>query len=244
VRAVLQQSRRALFRLRGSPAQAAVKAYRKGESAASIRALVSDLNRRGVPSPCGKAWHPAPTRNLLRCPHYTGNYVWNRDTHGKYHSIKQGHPVKAARRRSVKRLHNAEGNWSSAGTTHEALVDHETWEIVQRKLNERRKHTAPCSGGGRLLLSGLIRCGRCGHAMHGETPRNPRALEYGERQYLCSGYQMRGRAVCNHHVIPEDPLHRFIVRMIERDFFHTGNFDKLREEITRQLRVVTRSTGG
>lgn len=47
---------------------------------------------------------------------------------------------------------------------HEAIIDRETWETVQRELNRRSHHNAATDNGhgNRYPLSGKIKCGSCG----------------------------------------------------------------------------------
>jgi site-specific DNA recombinase len=209
------------------------------DSETSLRALVHDLNRRGIPAPRGGAWHASPLRNILRCTHYLGVWTWNRDTKSKYNASGGG-----LRSRAATRLHNPAGEWITSPVTHEPLVDRTTWEKVQRKLDACQKQTAPSMGGGRFLLTGLLVCAHCGSKMHGQTSRNPRDHKEGEHQYLCSGYQGKGRAVCNHHAVRERPLVACLIRKIQEGFLNPENLRRLREEIGRQLETRVRDEPG
>jgi DNA invertase Pin-like site-specific DNA recombinase len=201
----------------------------------SLRALVKDLNSRGIPGPRGGLWHPSPTRLILTCPHYLGTLAWGRDTKGKYvHAAPRGKDRAA-------RIHQASEAWLIVPGGHEALVDRDTWERVQSKLNERRTHTSPCTGGGKFLLTGLVFCAHCGRLMHGQTPRNPRTRAACGLQYLCSGYQRYGRAVCNHHIIKEQPLVSLLVKKIQEGFLSAGNLRLLKEELARQVATGRRN---
>ncbi|HED54975.1 MAG TPA: hypothetical protein ENJ00_12365 [Phycisphaerales bacterium] len=83
-----------------------------------------------------------------------------------------------------------------------AIVDRETWDRARVKVLERAK----AKGGrgkqtNRWLLSGVLRCGDCGHGYWGERKRKGRRagrrpVEMG--YYICSGRRGRGKTVCPH----------------------------------------------
>ena len=77
---------------------------------------------------------------------------------------------------------------------HEAIVDEETWQLVQDQLS----HNAHSRGRSvrnkwGALLKGLLRCGRCGATMrHTWTGKGPKRYRY----YVCQTAQMQGAEAC------------------------------------------------
>jgi DNA invertase Pin-like site-specific DNA recombinase len=222
----------------GDPAEVEVvrwlfRTYALGRT--SLRALTDELNARGVPAPAGGPWTRTSVRRLLTCPQYLGTLVWNQTHKGKYHSVTGGEIV-PDRRVPRAEARNTPDDQVLSPEPHEALIDRETWEAVQRQLAGRRQRTTPHAGGGDFLLTNLLRCGHCGSRMHGHVCRKrARGRTFAYRRYVCSGYHAKGRAVCQVHALLEEPLAVCLVRLLQRDFINPENLRKLREEIDRQL---------
>jgi hypothetical protein len=68
----------------------------------------------------------------------------------------------------------------------EPLVDDETWRRVRERVDGHR--TLPRQASQRYLLSGLLRCPRCGSRMHGKARRDRNS------RYLCSGRHLAANA--------------------------------------------------
>jgi DNA invertase Pin-like site-specific DNA recombinase len=87
----------------------------------------------------------------------------------------------------------ASGGWP-------AILDRTTWTKLGARLNGTpRKEGRPAV---RYLLSGLVRCGRCGEAMH--STKSPR----GVRQYACR--KRPGAPQCGHLVIYAEPVETLV----------------------------------
>jgi site-specific DNA recombinase len=76
---------------------------------------------------------------------------------------------------------------------HEALVDRERFERVQRLLGERRPRATPASRNPAYILRGLIRCGACGAAM---TSASTTTKGTCYRYYRCTTRDKRGYGAC------------------------------------------------
>ena len=85
---------------------------------------------------------------------------------------------------------------------HEPLIDRETWDRVQATLRTRPKRGGSWPVGhlparrvtSSYLLSGLIRCARCGSAMIGSFDRLPSGTRW--RFYVCGKRKREGRRGC------------------------------------------------
>ncbi len=87
----------------------------------------------------------------------------------------------------------ATGKWT-------AILDRQTWQRLRAKLEAN-------GTGGRPpvhLLSGLLRCGRCGHPMHSTTLRDRRRGLPDRRQYACRGRP--GSPNCGRLTISAEPV--------------------------------------
>ena len=61
---------------------------------------------------------------------------------------------------------------------HEAIIDRETWQAVQRELSRRNRATGCGGHGNRYPLSGKIRCGECGKSFSHRTKKRQDGSSY------------------------------------------------------------------
>jgi site-specific DNA recombinase len=83
---------------------------------------------------------------------------------------------------------------------HEALVDRQLWDRVQRRLAAR--HTGPRNAW-HALLAGLVRCAVCGRGM-GHTPQRKGNKVF--RFYVCDTINESGAAACPGSRVPAQVL--------------------------------------
>lgn len=159
------------YRMRPYPPEAEVvqKLFRDFAAGVSIKAIVADLNARGVPGRKGlrKRWSPSTVSRILKNEKYTGRWIWNR-------TETRRDPLTGRKRRVPK----PESEWDIRQDEDLRLVSEDLWEHVTKRWQEvdrvwpvRRGQKA----GGRQrsyvesnpphLLSGLLRCGCCGKSM-------------------------------------------------------------------------------
>ena len=132
------------------------------DPAASLRSIVALLNAEGVPSPGGGPWRITTLRVVLMRRKYTGAYTWGEGHSGKYHTATASGTIER-----VKGQPAGDADPIRLNGHHEALVSVADFEAVQAKLAENKTRTAPFSGGGDYLLSGLMRCGHCDASLIG-----------------------------------------------------------------------------
>ena len=116
-----------------------------------------------------------------------------------------GHTINfKTERKSFKSKHtvrNPEEKQVIFENTHEALIDPEVWDVVQRLREQRCR---PTRTGEPALFSGLLFCADCGNrlAAHMTTTK-----ENFRRSYICGRYKnTRGVQMCGAHYIREDVL--------------------------------------
>jgi hypothetical protein len=96
-------------------------------------------------------------QTVLSNPMYCGDYVWNRNSRGRFAAIRDGRVVS-----DFEPGRNDEKDWVRIEGNHDAIVDRETFNRVQALRLERSDKTAPYRNGGTYLLTGLCRCVHCG----------------------------------------------------------------------------------
>ncbi len=163
--------------------------------------------------PCPTWWNR--TRGLRN--HYTkweiqdpenGKYVWDETVltdmlinpvyYGAVSSQKVNYKFKIGVISSKK-----PDEWITIENMHEPIIDQDSFEIVQRKIESRK-----CSrGDGTVsLFAGLIKCGECGKALtiRKTNAKNPQDI------YACVTYNRHGKNHCTQHRIEYDSLYGIV----------------------------------
>ncbi len=98
-------------------------------------------------------------------------------------------------------------DWIIVEGMHEAIIDRDTYDIVQEKVKSRKRADA---WGNFSLFAGLVKCGQCGSTMNIR-----RANQKGnDRIYTCSRYNKYGKAHCTQHRIKYDTLYSIVLEQI------------------------------
>ena len=122
-----------------------------------------------------------------------------------------------------------EDEWFIVENTHEAIIDHETFEKVQTLLN-RNTRTKP---GERsvYLFSGFLRCNDCGKGM---VRSKLRSYIY----YYCRTYKSQSKVACTKHMIRHDALEKAVLFAIQQQIYLSIEYEKTLNLI-RQLPCAT-----
>ena len=138
-------------------------------------------------------WTDVTIRNMLVNETYIGTTV-NYKTTTKSNKLK-------------KQNHNDRKDWLVFENTHEAIIDKDTFAMVQKWFAGRRK---PAQSGKVDIFAGLVFCADCGERMYLR-----RVLKYPkENNYLCKTYQTHGGHHCSAHRINERDFHAVILQKL------------------------------
>ena len=121
--------------------------------------------------------------------------------------------------KSKKYIHNPRENWAIFENTQEAIIDQETFDIVQ-KLREGRRR--PVDMGEAHMLSGILYCADCEQKMYLCRCTTMKQAEY----FNCSTYRKKKRKYCTSHQITA----HHAVALIENDLRYTVKFAIERKE--------------
>jgi len=183
----------------------------------SLRKTTHTLNSRGIRTRGGAVWAASSVRRILTNPTYTGK-IW----YGK-----RKVNAETGRLQPV-----SQGEWKVVEGEHEAIVPEEVFrqaeEILASKVNK------PTRARNSYLLSGLVRCGKCGGPMHGYTfAKNGTDKTY--VYYKCHNYASKGRAVCEGTTVQARPLEEFVVKTL-MDLSEDRNFLNDKEKMLQTLK--------
>lgn len=136
-------------------------------------------------------WRDSTISHMLSRPEYLGHTV-NFKTYRKSYKQK-------------KQLKRDPSEWQIFENTHEAIVDRETYDIVQRIRNSRRRRTPM---GEMPLLSGMVFCADCGAKLYQVRSTKFRP---GQEYMVCATYRKKGKDQCTSHQIRNSVIEEFLL---------------------------------
>ena len=131
-------------------------AYTAFNAGAKLGSIADAWNATGVKTPLGNKWRASQVRHVLLAARNAGL----RDYNGQIVVDKDGNPKK--------------GTWPH-------IVTEEVWRQAVRRLADPKRKSGNAPPGRKYLLSGIVRCGRCGH-----TLTSMRTAQ-GRHNYICQG---------------------------------------------------------
>lgn len=99
-----------------------------------------------------------------------------------------------------------EEEWIITPNTHEPLIDIDTWELVQNKINSRHR---PIKSNVFQLFAGFVKCADCGYSLGYSN-------SHGSEYYSCSLHRRRGNGFCTSHYIRKDVLEQVVLYDIRK----------------------------
>ena len=156
-------------------------------------------------------WTMSTVADILARPEYMGHTV-NFRTHSSDYK----------ERRIIK---NPKEEWKIFENTHEAIIDKETWELVQKLRGTPKRHDFAETPN---PLTGILFCADCGAKLYnntekaramreGKTP-DPQTGYYNSDHYDCKNYKLsrvREKTTCTTHYINTNSLIRLILETLK-----------------------------
>ena len=154
---------------------------------------------------------------MLSRPEYLGHTV-NFKTYRKSYKQK-------------KQLKNDPSEWQIFENTHEAIIDQETYDIVQRIRDGRRRWTPM---GEMPVLSGMVFCADCGAKLYQVRGRSLPQSEY----MVCTTYRKKGKEVCPSHQTRNSVIETLLIDEIRSvTSFSREHEDEFVEMVTKKKRA-------
>ncbi len=94
--------------------------------------------------------------------------------------------------------------------THEALIDQQTWDIVQDVRSHKKRHPKMDE---QDMFSGLVYCMDCGSTM---VLNRARSIQKDQYSFTCQKYKKNGKDFCSSHYIRESILYAIVLDDIRR----------------------------
>ena len=203
--------------------------FREYADGMAPRQIAARLNREGVPSPRGSQWNASTIngnrlrRNgILNNQLYTGRITYNRQRFVK-------DPESGKR---VARL-NPEHEWVTKEVPALRIVDDELWGCVQEIKERYSSRWGNKRQTKKRLLSGLLRCGRCGGGM---------TTSKGNR-YYCSARREKGTCDADRGIGAEELEARVLKALSDILLGNEYLIDEFEAEFKRELERLRRERG-
>ena len=174
------------------------------------------------------AWQQATISHILEKQEYLGHTV-NFKTQRKSYKQK-------------KKVNNDPSEWMIFENTHEAIIDQETFEIVQNIRNGRRRLTPM---GEMPILSGMLFCADCGAKLYQVRARG---WTHEQEHFVCATYRKQ-KGKCSSHQIRNVQVEQILLTEINRMLAFVREREsefvelltkKNEKDLSRQLRDSTR----
>lgn len=125
--------------------------------------------------------------------------------------------------------------WIVAVGKHEGIIDGETWVRVQAMLSQNRSKSYRKPRSNTALLSGLLRCGNCGHYMRPKMTKRLNSEGEYVYTYLCN-YKERSRGqLCNMRNCNGNLIDALIVEEIKKLDENDSEFIRLLKQGKKEL---------
>ena len=141
------------------------------------------------------AWHDSTVARLLTRVEYLGHTA-NFKTYRKSYKNK-------------KQMHNDRSEWQIFENTHEPIIDQETFDIVQ-KIRDGRRRLTPM--GEMPILSGMLFCADCEAKLYQVRGRG---WEHSKEYFVCATYRKQ-KGTCSSHQIRNVVIEQLLLDDIRR----------------------------
>ena len=149
-------------------------------------------------------WHESTVVNILEQKDYLGNTYNFKTTKKSY--------------KSKKVIRNPEEKQVVFENTHVALIDQETWDLVQKARQSRRR---PTKMGDMGMFSGMVYCADCGNKLHlCRTKSWDSSLD----NYVCGTYKRR-RGECSAHYIRSTVLETLVLDNLQKVIAYVRDYE-------------------
>ncbi len=140
-------------------------------------------------------WATESVLKILENPAYLGHTV-------NFRSKKKSY-------KSKKKVLLPREDWVIFKDTHEALIDEDTYETVQRIRQSKRKQT---DMGEMSVFSGIVYCADCGKKMYLCRCSKSTQKEY----FNCSTYRKKSKSLCTSHQITVEAVEHIVLTDLQR----------------------------
>lgn len=190
-------------------------------------AIAKRLNAEGVPSPTGREWRASTingsrkrNNGILRNALYVGEILWGRN----YNVRDPETGMRVTRSNDPSQF--VSGEVSDELKASLRIIDDKTWAAAQSRLSSTGRQHLSFRKRPRHLLSGLVRCEKCG---------GPMTIENRDRM-LCSNHKNKGTCTISYSIAREE-VERRVIEAIATKLSDSGVLEAYRDEYVRERKA-------
>ena len=183
--------------------------------------IIDKINDLGYRTKRGNKFGKNSLHGILSNEKYTGLYVFNKTQRKGINGKRNGHKQK-----SEDEIIKVEGGIPQ-------IIDKEVFLQAQEMMQKRKKAPGSHKATTLYLLTGIIRCGECGHAMQGNKRKDKYNNDY--ISYRC-GCRKQKRD-CTNREIKRDYLEEFILIELEKHILNDEAIPALSKELNERLKI-------
>ena len=181
------------------------------EAGKGILDITRTLNDEGIANPTGKLWSKNGIHIILRNESYTGTLVWGANAKDK------AEPVRVEK-------------------AFPAIVSKTRFRKVNRQMRSRAPRKAhPRRVGSSYLLSGLVKCHKCGRALSGQDSKSGQFA-----YYVCQSLMKRGSGACDAPRLNARRFEEMVVEKIRTNILTEGNIRELVKLVDEEMDGVAK----
>lgn len=151
------------------------------------------------------SWCSATVADILSKQEYCGDTVNFRSTTKSF--------------KNKKKIERPPEEWQIFKDTHSAIIDRETFALVQELRKHRRR---PTKSGIVSPFSGLLYCADCGEKLYYSVTNN---YKREQAYFFCSSYR-KNSEVCSAHYIREKVVEQIVLESMQRILLNVQVFEK------------------
>lgn len=167
-------------------------------SGKGLKAIANQINYEGYKTKKGNTFGTDSVKQILLNPIYIGEIRFNRFEEWN------------ERRRKGKNE-----NFIQEQGNHQPIISLELWDKVQA-IQQKKSHTSIRNFDGKFLLTGLMKCPKCGASM--VASRTKSKLKDGtiviRRYYSCGAFRSKGSSVCNANSVRADYAEQHVMERL------------------------------
>jgi len=190
--------------------------------------IAKSLMHLAIPTRNADRWNFNTITKILKNEKYTGNMILQK-------TFSLDHISKKAR------INNGELPKYHVKNSHEAIIDDETFALVQAETQKRAERYRPAiSKTTSYPFTGKVRCGICGKTY--QRKMNNAGSKYQKPVWICPTFNFYGKSACASQQIPENILEHAVLEVLGlhsvcKDIFAT-NISIIHVESPGLLRFV------
>jgi hypothetical protein len=119
-----------------------------------------------------------------------------------------------------KKVDNPKDKWQIFEDTHPAIIDRETFALVQELRQHRRR---PTKSGIVSMFSGMLYCADCGKKLYYSATGN---YKREQANFFCSRYR-KNSEVCSAHYIREKAVESLVLESMQRVMWYVQTYEKV-----------------